>query len=75
MFKDQELTELRKELEVRELKIQQLQVKADSDPPPLCCQSIKFSIFFAVFVLWNWKFSQALRRKEEKIKLNLLCTK
>ena len=35
MFKDQELAELRKELEVRELKIQQLQVKADSDPPSL----------------------------------------
>ena len=30
-----ELEEMRKELEVRELKIQQLQVKADSDTPPL----------------------------------------
>ena len=72
MFKDQELAELRKELEVRELKIQQLQVKADSDPPPFCCLNPKFWIFFTIFVLWNWKFSQALRRKEEKIKLTLL---
>ena len=51
MFKDQELAELRKELEVRELKIQQLQVRADSDPPPLCCLSPKFWIFFTIFVL------------------------
>ena len=47
MFKDQELTELRKELEVRELKIQQLQVKADSDPPsPLLLESKILDILY-----------------------------
>ena len=47
MFKDQELAELRKELEVRELKIQQLQVKADSDPPfPLLPESKILDILY-----------------------------
>ena len=64
MFKDQELTELRKELEVRELKIQQLQVKADSDPSSPLLPVYKILDILCCLL--------DIRRREAKIKLTLL---